>query len=298
MVTTRTLNKLKWTFENKGDIILADNVLTKDFLKEAGRTGFGMANRTLIMLEGASGGSKWRRTRPGARTIDMPISIFGTDRQQVEDRMRRFARLLQDDVTAPRLVATYPTSERVFTEVHYSGGADPQYGSDTDGEMWGRWAISLLAGSPYWTSEVPVQYNIAAANVGKGLIRTGNGGLSRLQLSSSQTIGVITVENPGDVSAFPVWTIRGPGDSFTATLPNGDRFKYKVPILSTDVITINTQDKTVTNAAGTNLYGNLDVAPKLFAVPSGNSTINVQMDGTTAASLISMYFNPRRELIF
>lgn len=297
MVTSKSSSALKWTFENNAVVIKLDNVIARDYLKEQGRTGFGVAPTKLITRDGAAGGTRWRRTRRGARNIVMPVLIFGDTRQSVEDKLRALIRLLQDDVTTPRLVATYPSGERVYADIHYSSGADPTYGTDTDGTSWCRWALNFLGPSAYWTSEKQISYSIGTASIGRGLLRTGQS-LSRLSLSSSQALGTVLVENPGDVDAYPIWNIKGPGDSFTATLPDGTGFVYNVPILSTEVITINTKDKTVKDQTGANRYAALSTAPNLFSVPKGNTNIAVLMTGTTAASLVSMYFNPRQELIF
>ena len=289
------VKRLQYTFENKGDVILADHVLARDFLREAGRHGFGIAPTTISAVEGSKAGSKFRRSRRGSRTIDMPISIFGEDRDETEAKLRRFARLLQDDESAPKLVATYPGGERVYAEIHYSAGADPTYGTDTDGLGYCRWPLVLWAPSPYWTDEAPISYSIESANQGRGLLPN----LSQLQLSSSQTMGSVHIENTGDVEAFPVWQIRGPGDNFRATRFDGKSYYYKVPIASGETITVDTVRKTVTDQNGENKYINLDTAPKLFSIPSGGSDVSVVMENSSPGeSLVSLYFNPRRELIF
>jgi phage-related protein len=295
MVTTTTQKMLLWTLENSGDVIPLDNVVAKDYLKTVGRSGFGVAPTKLITRDGASGGTRWRRTRRGARVIVLPITILGDDRQIVEDKLRRLVRLLQDDTTTPRLVAQYPSSEKLYTSFHYSSGADPVYGSDTDGRTYCKWTLNLLCESPYWTSDKAVSYSIGPANAGHGLLPL----LSRLQLSSSQTIGTVLVENPGDVDAFPIWTIRGPGDAnFTATRNDGAQFVFEAPLTAEDVITIDTMKKTVTDQNGNNRYADLGSSPKLFALPKGDSQVGVVMTGTESTTLISMYFNPRQELIF
>lgn len=295
MVTSVTQNALQYTFENNGAVIPLSNVTTRDYLKSAGRSGFGVAPTKLITRDGAKGGTRWRRTRRGSRTIVIPITIFGDNRQSVEDKMRALIRLLQDDMTSPRLVAKYPTNERYYSEIHYSSGADVEYGNDTDGVSYGTWALNLLAPDPYWTSEKQIQYAIGPANAGKGLLPH----LSKLQLSSSQTIGTVLFENPGDVDAYPVWTLRGPGDSgFQARLPDGSGFTFNAALTADDIITIDTKTKTVTDQNGNNRYPDLGSSPKMFSIPKGNTPVFVELEGTSASTLVSVYFNPRRELIF
>jgi hypothetical protein len=295
---------LVWTFENKGDVIRAENVLANKFLKLAGRTGFGISRTKLIMREGAAEGSRHRRTKRLARDISFPIAIFGADRAEVEDSFRRFARLIQDDVSAPRLVATYPDGKRLYTEIHFAGGGDPMYGTDdTRGRDFAKLEMSFTAPSPYWTQEDAVSYPFNF-NVDPS---TDNWveDMAEMPLISSQTAGSVTIENPGDVPAFAVWTLRGPMNSFSASV-NGQGFVYENLIPEGTTIVINTLDKTVKQVLPVpvdpddgNRYDALGTAPKLFAIPQGQIVVDVVAENTTIdVSLVSMYFNPRRELVF
>lgn len=286
---------LVYTFENKGDVIEAENVIAHKFLKVAGRQGFGIAPTDVILRRGARGGAKFRRSRRNERVITFPVVIYGEDREQVEGRLRRFARLLQDDEETPRLVVCYPNGKRLYTEIHYKDGGDVQYGSDdTNARDRAKWSLQIVAPDPYWTEEDPTVYTVGAAQSGRSIIPK----LAELALSSSQTLGILDVENPGDVEAYPVWQIMGPADSFTAQLPDGRRIKYNAAIGSGHSITINTHDLTVKDELGVNKYINLDTAPKFFPIPSGNTKISVIVENSTVDSRVSMYFNARRELVF
>jgi hypothetical protein len=287
---------LTWTFENQGDIIRMDNVVTKKFLKLAGRKGFGVSPTRLVMREGAAEGSRHRRTKRLARSIDFPLAIFGADREEVENSFRRFVRLVQDDVTAPRLVATYPDGSRVYTEIHFSGGLDPVYGSDdTQGRDFAKCQSSFISPSPYWTDEdainYPFNFNVDASD--DNWVED----MAEMPLISSQTAGSVSIENPGDVAAYPVWTLQGPMDTFSASY-RGQGFTYTEHIALGETITVNTVTKTVTDQDGVNKYGALGTAPKLFPIPKGSATVDILADNTDANSLVSMYFNARRELVF
>lgn len=294
--------KLLWTFENKGDVIAAESVLANKFLKLAGRKGFGIAPTKLVLREGAGEGSRHRRTKRLARTIDFPIAIFGADRTEVETRFRQFARLIQDEETAPRLVATYPTGDRLYTSIHFSGGADPVYGSDdTRGRDFVKLQMTFIAPSPYWTEEDSTSYpfnfevDLSADNWVEDM--------TDMPLISSQTSGSVLIENSGDVPAYPVWTLRGPMDSFTASY-NGQGFSYNSVIPAGTTVVINTMDKTVLQVIpvlappANNKYGSLGVAPKLFPISPGSTTVTIVAQNTTLDSLVSMFFNARRELVF
>ena len=288
-------NRLIYTIENGGVVIPIENATPRGFVKLAGRTGFGVAPTTLVMTEGATEGAKWRRTRRGTRTIDLPLAYFGATRDEVETKLRLLIRTLGDKKRPARLVALYPNGRRVYAQVHYSGGLNPQYGqnADTDGQEFVKFVLTLVAPSPYWTEETPVAYAVKAPNQGRGLLPS----LSKLQVSSSQALGTLEVNNPGDVAARPVWAVRGPGSSLMVS-NGGLAFTYDYPIALDEVVTINTVTNKVTSSVDGNVYARLAPAPKLFNIPAGMSVIDVLVPDSTAATIVNMYFNPRRELVY
>lgn len=295
------MGRLIYSMEGNGDTIVLNNTVAKDYFKAAGASGFGVAPTDLNLREGAGDGAVFRGSKRKTRYIDMPIIIFGSSAQDIEDKQRRLVRLWNDKYSTPRLVATYEDGSKWSVNIHYAGGADLVFGSeDTDGKTYATWLVSLACPDPFFTALTPVVIDpIKAANAGRGLIRTGGGGLARLRLSSSQTIGSFQITNPGDIDAFPIWRVKGPGDSFQATRAiDGASFTYSSAFLITDVITINTKTKKVTDQTGANKYGSLPGAPKLFSIPAGISNISVLIPNATADTQVDMSFYPRREMIF
>ncbi len=92
-------------------------------------------------------------------------------------------------------------------------------------------------------------------------------------------------------------------DSFEASY-NGQGFIYEDEIEAGHTIVINTLDKTVLQvlpvlaSPDDNMYGALGTAPKLFPIPPGQAVIAIVAQNTDPSSLVSMYFNPRREVVF
>ena len=296
---------------NNGDEIVLSNVDPENFAKERGGSGFGIAPTKIVVREGALGGGKWRNTRRGPRAVTLPVLFFADDRLGLEDKMRRFARLLNDEITAPRLIATYDDGLQYETEVHYQGGADPVYGADTNTRNWARWVLQLVAPDPYWTAVEAISVPFKSPTAGRGLVRTGSGGLSKLQLASDQTAtGDVTVENPGDVAVFPVWTVQGSANFFEARRNvDGQGFKWTPDpegFADTDQLTIDTVTKLVTYSWFTvgigwqsqNAYKFLGPAPKLFAIPAGVSSLYVNLDNPGEDAFVAFAFRPKRELVF
>lgn len=281
--------------ENNGLVVDITNTVPEGILKLLGSRGFGIAPTVLTIREGAAEGGRWRRTKRGPRQLDIPFAFHGQDPATVYAYMRNLAAVLSDSVTPCRLYVSH-AGEDVYTEVHYSAGADHQYGVDTDGQTWARWPITLRAPDAYWTAVNSVNYSLSTANVGRGLIKATS--LVKLQLTSSSAIGSVVVNNPGDVPAYALWKVRGPGDSGFSAKVAGSGFTFNAPITNLNPITINTKDKTVIDSTGVNRYGDLGPSPKLFPIPAGRSVIDIVMTGTDSTSLIQFNFQPRYEMVF
>lgn len=264
------------------------------YVLTSGLRGLGIPSTDVRITPSAGDGGVWRSTRRGIREFDLPITVLGTDRGDVEIKLRRLASALSDRVGKPYLRATYSDGEGPYDiEVHYTGGAETTFGEDA-GEVFCKWAITVQAPEPYWTSIDSETFTLGASGEIRGLLPE----LQKLKVSSSQVIGSVTVENAGDVEAYATWTFRGPMDSVTVTAPNGKSFVYEAEIVEGDTITIDTKMGTVVDQDGVNCYGNLGATPKLFPIPPGRSQLSIEATGTTPeTSLITCSYKPRREVL-
>lgn len=260
------------------------------YILTTGVLGFGIPPAQVRIQESAGNGGTWRNSKRGVRDIDLPIAITGTDRADLELKLRRLANLLQDNLGPTRIVATYSDGTSFQLFAHYVGGGDVAYGSEANSRF-ARWTISLQAPQPFWESVNPTNYTLQLT-AGRGLLPK----LSKLQLSGQYGFGDVTLSNPGDVEAYPVWTISGPVDSFTIT-SNGIGFTYDAPVALGDQVIIDTFAGTVKSGEGDNLYANLSSAPKLFSIPPGSNTVTIAAPGANDTTVIAGNFKPRREVI-
>jgi phage-related protein len=281
---------------SNGDVIHFDEV---DFVIGTGLRGTGIPVSEVRVTQSAADGATWRSTRKASRDLDVPVTVLGHNRDDVETKLRRLANALSDRYGAPKLRATYDDGASYEIEVHYVSGAETTYGSDA-GNVFCLWAMTWTAPDPYWVSTLSSQYSVNASSSSAGLLSADVGQtatLSALRVSSSQALGSLTIENAGDVDAFPVWVIDGPATNVSITL-DGVGFDYTETLALGDRITIDTKTASVTDSEGVNKYGFLGSAPKLFRIPPGTSTLSIVAEGAEAATRISGNFNPRREVIF
>lgn len=260
-------------------------VLNPDFL------GFGIPPAEVRIEDSAGDGGVYRHSKKGVRDIDMAVTILGTDRADVQSKLRRLSRLLQDSSGPTQVVANYSDGTSLILEAHYVGGAESQWGSSA-GLIWNRWLLSFQCPTPYWESGTTEEFTVTTGNTGRGLLPQ----LTKLKLTSSQVFGVITVDNQGDVPAYPTWYLRGPLSDITIT--NGTQsFSLEENILDGETITINTETGEVTDDLGNNRYNILAPAPKLFRIPPGVSSVSINAVAGTTAAEARLEYSPLFEVV-
>lgn len=273
-----------------GDTITFDNTT---YILTDGVKGFGIPTTKVKIAEAATDGGIFRHTKRGIREVDLPILTTGADRATTETNLRRLANALQNSSGSARLTATYANGDVYYLDVYYVSGGETVFGQEA-GMTFAKWLVVLQAPNPFWTSAVAQAFTIGSGNTGRGLLPK----LSKLRVSSSQTIGTVTVNNSsGDVPSYPVWTIYGPITGLQVLSGSGTGFTYSVPLLNGEVITVDTAAGTVVAQDGTNKYANLGSAPKLFALAPGTTSIFVNGTSTDNNTKVTCTYYPRREVL-
>ena len=117
-----------------------------------------------------------------------------------------------------------------------------------------------------------------------------------LRLSSSSVFASPVVVNDGDVEAWPVWTIVGPGSAIVLrNLTVGSVLSLPVTLGVDEAVTIDTRPgvKTVRNSSGLSLFGSLTWDSALAALVKGPNTLALEMSGATPASSIMLSYRRR-----
>jgi hypothetical protein len=273
-----------------GDVISFDD---ETFVLMVGTTGFGIPSPILRIDPSASNGGTFRFSKRDIRTIDLPLTIFGTDRADTESNLRRLSNILRDKAT---LSVYYENGEVWQLEVYLAGGGQTVFGR-TGNDYFCEWDLALQAPQPFWQSTAPFSINIVADTTTRGLLAGSTPkSLAFLRVKSSQAFGTVTVTNTGDVDAPAVWTIHGPSTLTTINL-GSIGFTFQDTLSSSEIITIDCEAGTVKDQTGANRYSGLGSAPKLFAIPPGDQTLTITVTGATSDTRVQGYFANRREVL-
>jgi hypothetical protein len=176
--------------------------------------------------------------------------------------------------------------------LHYTGGAELEYGGDTAGSSWARFLLSFQAPQPYWESASTQSFKVTAGDTGRGLLPE----LTKLKVTSSNKLGQINVNNVSDVPVYPVWTILGPIDNFEVR-SNALSFRFNRAIAIGETVIVDTEAGTVVDTSGANLYSILSDAPKFFPFLPGNSVIEVLGNSTDLNTSVAAAYNERYEVV-
>jgi phage-related protein len=260
-------------------------ILNPDFL------GFGIPPAQVRIENSAGDGGVFRHAKRGVRTVDLPVTVLGTDRNDVQNKLRRLAKLTQNNFGALTLEARYNDGITLQMDLYYTGGAESQWGENA-GNTWCKWVLSMQAPQPFWQSTTIEQFTVTRGNTGRGLLPQ----LSKLRISSSQALGTVLINNTGDVPMFPTYRVIGPISDF-AVSSNGASFGFNEPLEAGEIIYINTETGEVYDEANANRYDILNPAPKLFRIPVGESSITISGTDVTDDTRVDVYYAKRYEVV-
>jgi len=270
-----------------GDSITFDY---SSYVLNPGFMGFYIPAAEVRIENSAGDGGVFRHAKRGVRTMDIPLTVIGSNRDDVQTKLRRLGKMTQNAFGPLTLRATYSDGTSLDLKTYYTGGAEGQWGENA-GLTYAQWTLSLKAPQPYWQSSIEEQFSISTGSTGRGLLPL----LTKMKVSSSSTIGVVTVVNAGDVKAFPIWQITGPVNELV--ISNGKELFGFESVFSGEIITVNTENGRVTNADGENLYARLDSAPKLFSLAPGTTGLSVLGKDTNLDFNVLLEYSPRYEVV-
>ncbi len=255
-----------------------------------GIAGWGASPYEIVTDPHQRGGEQIRHIRALPARVTWPIHVWGETHQQFIDRYRMLRRAIM--MTVHRRLPGILTVKRPDGSARY---IEAWYEDGFTGEAGENW----LSANPVVTFYCP---DGAWRDVDQVVERRGFGTPQNfyspfLTVSESQVIGATTITNPGDLTAWPEWTITGPCTSVSAiNNSTGQSFLLTYTLTAGQTITITTDRPTVRGPAGENLVGALNW-PEAFLwglLPDANDVTFTVAGGSTGTE-IELAFNPRYE---
>lgn len=247
-------------------------------------------------------GGIFRNSRAIAREIMIPLVLYGVDRKTLKSLQKKLVTSLNPKKGYCVLKFVEGNSIPRYLYCYYKGGMEGNEAQDQSGFNWKKFALSFTAFDPYFYSDT---VQAAQWSFGEGepfLPATGsflplhlNAGI----VSSSE----VTIYNPGDVEAWPIWKITGPIRSFSFASPDGESFGISAPTDGSNIIpggrtlTVDTRPgfKSLKDNIGTNYWPLLDPNPILWALPEDESICNVSILPGADTAVVKLTYSPRYE---
>lgn len=266
------------------------------FTLAEGISGLDAAAITITTDRRQRGGVRVRHIQPEQRVITWPLHVYsGTSHTEFAQRWRRVMRAFtQTTQLGPGwLEIARPDGTTRRAACHYQEGFEGARGL---GVLSDSAVITLLAEDPYWQDAIPTRIRREYSE--------GAPFLSPFPtISSSHVLGDTTITNPGDVEAWPEWTITGPASGLTATIhTTGQAFSLDPSttvhgdLLADEQATIRTNPGQIRGPGGEVWTGALDwPGAVLWPIPPGEHDVTFGVAGSGPGSAVELLFHARYE---
>jgi hypothetical protein len=238
-------------------------------------------------------GQRLRAVRHDVHEFRVPFWIYMPSEESLRTELRDTVYRMDPTrgIGRFRVVAPGGDSREIFCRVSRGLGVSEVLAQDSAFYAQ-RISATFLAHDPYW-------YAVGdTAIVYTGDVETATFfPFFPLRLSAGSVfVDDNDVSNPGDMDAWPVWTISGPGSNVVITNLTSDlQISLNTTISGGQSVTIDTRPgaKTVLNDDGTSLFPLLSPTSSLFPLVRGVNHIQVAMDSTSSTSSIRLAYRPR-----
>lgn len=236
-------------------------------------------------------GSRHRNTRHGVRELVLPLWVDADSSAALRTTLRSLMYTMDPVRGAGKIRVTSELGDQREVTCRYAAGLEmAEKLGDTSGPTLQRLPAVFRVFDPYWYA---VADNTASFETGDTATFFP---FFPLRLSSSEVFATGTITNEGDVYAWPVWTITGPGSVLVLrNLTTGKTLTLTATIGAGEQVVIDTREgaKTVTKNDGTNLFSGLSATSSLWSLQKGANALQIELTGATSASLVHLAYRPR-----
>lgn len=236
-------------------------------------------------------GLRLRATRFGAREFTLPVWVKASTESELRTSLRALVKAMNPKRGNGKIRVTSPVGDQreIVCRVSDGLGAVERLG-DTSTDLAQQLALVFRAHDPYWQAVSDITDTYVAATAAKFFP------FFPLRLSSSTVFADASPDNIGDVDAWPVWSITGPGSGIVLrNLTTGYSMTLSTSLGIGETLAIDTRPgvKTVARGDGTNLFTDLSTTSYLWPLAEGVNQVRAEMASATAASTVTLAFRPR-----
>jgi hypothetical protein len=256
-------------------------------LHQGGVRGLGMPPITRYNTQApALPGSRWRGHRVAEREAFWPLFVWGDTSDEWLARDRAWWRGLRPDGLGVWSIGT-PDGQRRRLSLRYVEDGDPSFDVDPSVAGWYVYGLTLVAEQPYWEGEA-VARTWETASTSPWF--SGAGGV--VTISPGNTVDTATIDNPGDVEAWPIWTVTGPCSTADLGIGGGHVALGAAVAGGASVVIDTRPDRmTATTDLGADISASVIWAP-LPVPPAVGVPAAITLTGTGAGTRAGLSFTP------
>lgn len=280
-----------WTSPAGEVFQLSDISEERGYFTTYGIAGWGATPFEYVADAASRGGEIVRFVRSNPARITWPLHIWGSTHLEFVERFRQLRRAFL--MTAHRGVPGWLTVRRqdgsarkiaAFYETGFEGEAGQMHISASP-------VLTLYCPDGAW---VDLQETVVT-RVYSGT--PTNFFSPFLSVSNSSVLGLTDLNNTGDLTAWPTWTVTGPMTSLVATnLTTNQTFTLTTTLTAGQTVTITTDRPTVRDNADHNIIGSINwPTATLWGLIDGINSVNFAVTGAGSGTSIRLAYFPRYE---
>jgi phage-related protein len=238
------------------------------------------------------------RVKVGVREVVIPWFFTEADEETMRSILRSLAKRFDPTRGPGRLRVEDSLGTQRELTCYYAEGfgmvedkSTHGFGSDRN-NWWKKVALVFRALDPYWYDTVAISQTFQLGETPATFFP-----FFPLRLTGSEIFAEPTVDNSGDVEAWPIWQINGPGTG-PITLQNvtsGKSLELNQSPLVGESITIDTApgEKTVLHSDGSNVFSSLSSDSSLWPLLAGPNALRIEMANATVDSSVVLTYRRR-----
>lgn len=234
----------------------------------------------------AVAGARLRGSRARKRAVEWNLLVWNDESSEEWRKLHRaFFRAFSVD--KPGTWTVRDPSGRALTLKCYLVPGSHAYDRDPSQAGWSLYQMQMVAYQPFWSGE-PIPYSWRAATPEPFFDEAGS---PDFHISDSANVSTATMTNPGDVPAWPIWTVTAPMTSLSITVAGGT---LTIPALTgTQKLVIDTDPNVATALRdGVDVSGLIDPWDPRPIPPGEDVPVTITADGfgTVAAEITPRYY--------
>jgi hypothetical protein len=239
-------------------------------------------------------GEVFREVEHGTREFGVVFDVVASGEANTRAAVRAMVKSLNPKRGASKMRVTSPLGDQREITCRYSGGAglDEKVGDDS-GPDWQQFGVTLLAHDPYWYDVSPIEQSFTITAQAPNFFP-----ILPIHLAASELAVDSSVDNTGDVQAWPIWTIDGPGSGIKLSNLSTGKFTWfpDLVLVAGQTLVIDSRPgfKSVVVDGSVNVYSELSNDSSLWSYITGVNIVRLEMSGAdNAVSGLTMRYYRR-----